>query len=191
MQSCRDQHLKKTEEKIILLISTFYSNYDNSNVLEVTKQLVNVSKNTRLQKAFENVKFIQSYKQPPNILRILSHSTFITENKEIKSSGLFKCKDKRCKICKLYINEGNSFKTANGTIWILKCYADCNSKNALYYLKCNFCNETSYTGKTDNLRQRTNQHISDCRYNTGGNFDTHVNMCAKSQSKELLEPFLM
>ena len=178
----------KSNEKVIPLISTYYSNYDNSNVLEIAKQLISNSKNVRIQNAFKNVKFIHAYKQPPNILRNISNSTFISGNDE-KPKGLFKCKDKRCKICRLYITEGSSFVTSNGTIWLIKCYASCNSRNALYYLKCKFCKEVSYTGKTDNLRQRTNQHISDCRYNTGGNFDHHIYACAKNNRIEMSEPF--
>ena len=54
---------------------------------------------------------------------------------------------------------------------------------------CNFCRITTYAGKTDDLRQRSNQHISDCRYNTGGDFDHHVYNCDRENKKELIEPF--
>ena len=40
------------------------------------------------------------------------------------------------------------------------------------------CNVTSYTGKTNIIRKRTNNHISSCRNGSGSNiFDNHVYNC--------------
>ena len=162
-------------------------------VLEVTKQLIKRTNDPRLKKAFSNVNLITAFKQPPNLLRRISHSAFLNNNNnEIipKLNGLFKCSKSNCKICHLYIQEGDSFVTSNGTTWIVKCHATCNSRNVLYYLKCKFCNfSTTYTGKTDNIRNRTNGHISDIRCNRGGDFDEHVRNCAKTHNEELIEPF--
>ena len=140
------------------------------------------------KEAFKDVKIIRAYEQPLNLIHLISNSSFISGNKE-KLEGLFKCTHKSCKICKLYIQEGSSFVTSNGSTWHVKCYANCNSLNVIYYLTCNFCSETTYTGKSDDLRQRTNGHISDIKHNRGGNFDGHVRNCALSNNKELLEPF--
>ena len=163
--------------------------YNNGMVLDVAKQLIKNSKNERLKSAFEQVKLIHAFKQPPNLLRILCNSVFITNNDNTKK-GLFKCQDKRCKICKLYIQEGPSFITSNGTNWIVRCFANCNSLNTLYWLKCNFCDYTTYTGKTDNIRERTNNHITGCRHGTGSDkFDNHVHQCASTSNSGLHEPF--
>jgi hypothetical protein len=187
---------EKTEKKLIPLISTYYSNYSNNIVVEIAKQLINKSKDERVKNAFKNTNFIEAFKQPPNLLRRISSSAFITnvtnanEDDTLKPTGLHKCSHPRCKICLLYIQEGDSFVTANGTTWIVRCYADCKSRNVLYYLKCCFCNgDTSYTGKTDNFRNRTNSHISDIRCNRGADFDEHVRNCAKKNNKPLVEPF--
>ena len=179
----------KNSEKIIPLISTFYNNYNNELVCTVAKQLIKNSKNERVHKAFSNVKFVQAFKQPPNLLRILSHSSFITDDQNT-ITGVFKCTNKRCKICSLYLQEGTSFLMANGSTWNVKCFANCNSLNVLYYLVCNVCNRESYIGKSDNTRERTNNHITGCRHGNGSDdFDNHVYNCAKSKGMQLEEPF--
>ena len=181
----------KSKDILIPLSSMYYSNYSNSTVVTVSKQLLENTKDERLIRAFKDVSIIEAFKQPPNLLRILSNSAFIStaEKLERKPGGLRKCNHPLCKICDL-IKEGDSFITANGTKWIVKCQADCNSKNVIYYLKCNFCmGETTYSGKTDNFRYRTNCHCSDIRHDRGGDFDAHVRECAKKHKKELVEPF--
>ena len=180
---------EKKEIPIIPLVSTFYSNFSNEYVLNIAKKLIKCSNNLRVNKAFANVTFLHAFKQPPNLLRKLSHSAFITDDREIKI-GAFKCSDKRCKICRLYLQEGTTFVMSNGFLWELKCYADCHSLNILYYLVCNFCKKESYIGKTDNGRERTNNHITCCRHGTGNDkFDKHVFSCAKSRQMPLVEPF--
>ena len=173
------------------LVSTYYSNYSNSLVVNVARQLIGKSRDDRLSKAFNNVKFLEAFKQPPNLLKQLSHSAFKSEKSTSKASGLFKCGRSNCKLCLLYIQDGDSFITAKGFTWKVRCYADCHSLNTVYYLKCNFCTDfvETYGGKTDSLRQRSNQHISDIRCGRGGIFDEHVRKCAQKHKKDLIEPF--
>ena len=184
----------KSKDALIPLTSMYFSNYSNSMVVKVTKQLLNNTKDERLKEAFRDVKIMEAYKQPPNLLRLISNSAFIMNptgtNIAQKPRGLKKCTHPLCKICKLYIQEGESFVTSNGTTWQVKCHADCNSKNSIYYLKCLFCEgETTYSGKTDRTRTRTNGHISDIKNNRGGDFDKHVRACARKKGLELVEPF--
>ena len=179
-------------DKVIPLVSTYFSNYSNSTVVEVTRQLIERSKDQRLRTAFKDVKFVEAFKQPPNLLKQVSHSAFRSTNEpgELRKKGLFKCKRPNCKICKLYIQEGDSFVTAKGETWEVRCYADCHSLNVVYYLSCLFCSmEETYAGKTDVLRARTNQHISDIKCGRGGKFDEHIRQCAKKHHKNLVEPF--
>ena len=83
-----------------------------------------------------------------------------------------------------------TYSYANGTIWEIRCFVNCNSKNALYYLICSFCNNVTYTGKTDDLRERTNNHITGCRHgNSSDKFDNHVFNCARITHLQLAEPF--
>ena len=59
----------------------------------------------------------------------------------------------------------------------------------LYYLKCKACDgKTTYTGKTNIIRKRMNNHISCCRLGTGTNiFDKHVHLC--KAGKNISEPY--
>ena len=108
-------------------------------------------------------------------------------------NGLFKCIDKCCKICSLYIAEGHSFLMSNNMRWELGSHVTCRSINVIYYLKCNMCKKKeTYIGKTvgDNIvgfKSRMNQHISDSR--------TGVSTCkfpmhkCGLKNKNLIEPF--
>ena len=129
---------------------------------------------------------MQSYKQPPNLLGMLSNSAFITQSQRTereKLSGIFLCERKTCKICEKYLQKCTSFVTSSGAEWKIKCYANCSSKNALYYVKCNYCNITSKVGKTDDFRKRTNNHISACRHGKSSDeFDNHVFNCCKNKN---------
>ena len=185
---------KPQKTKTIPLVTTFYSNYDCQKILKVTSDLIQNSKNKRIQNAFEGTKFLQSRRQPKNLLQLLSNSRFITSeglSDQQKPAGIFHCNHRGCKICKLYLQECKSFLTSNGSSWDVKCHATCNSKNVLYFLICYFCNSTSYTGKTDDFRPRTNDHISKIRKGKSTNqFDIHVHQCAKKAKKAtMVEPF--
>ena len=79
---------------------------------------------------------------------------------------------------------------SNGETWEVKCFANCNSLNVLYFLVCNFCQEVTNIGKTDDCRERTNNHISGCRHGrTTDKFDNHVYACAPQKGMELVEPY--
>ena len=78
--------------------------------------------------------------------------------------------------------------TANdSTEWIVNSHITCQSKFVIYFLKCLSCNEKeTYSGQTNHIRNRTNNHISDCRTGrTTDKFDLHVHKC----NKTLTEPF--
>lgn len=168
-----------TDQPIMPFVSTYYSNYDNGHVLSTTKSLIENSKNKQIQEAFKDVKFINAYRQPPNLLRQITNAEFIT-NVRKETRGITLCGRSNCKICDLYLQECDSFQTANGSTWEIRCHITCNSKNVIYYQVCNFCSRESNTGKTDNLRERTNNHISCCRHGTGSDlFDLHVYQCAR------------
>ena len=53
-----------------------------------------------------------------------------------------------------------------------------------------FCKVESYIGKMDDCRERTNNHMTGCRYGKSTkNFDKHVFGCAKERGMDLLEPY--
>ena len=108
--------------------------------------------------------------------------------------GLFKCTDKRCKICLLYVNEGKSFVMSNNMRWELRSHVTCRDINVIYYSKCNMCyHKETYIGKTVGdvvgFKSRINRHISDCRTVTPTcKFPIHVYHCAM-KNKSLKEPY--
>ena len=138
------------------------------------------SNNLRMKEVFGDSKIVLALKQPPNLLRLLSKASFNSSQPVHKKKiGIFKCNDIRCKLCALYMQPCKSFLTSNGTEWQIKNSITCESKNVIYYLKCIACKgATTYTGKTNNLRKRMNNHISSCRLGTSTDrFDNHVFKC--------------
>ena len=90
----------------------------------------------------------------------------------------------------MYLQKCKSFMTSSGKEWFVKCHVNCRSKNAIYFQICNFCNVTSNIGKTDDLRERTNNHISSCRNGTSSDiFDNHVFNCSKVNNVRHVEPY--
>ena len=78
-----------------------------------------------------------------------------------------------------------SFTTPNNSTWELKSSITCQSKNVVYFLSCNVCNnEMSYIGQTKNLRNRMNNHISESRTGISTcSFPKHVHECGKRHNK--------
>ena len=178
-----------TSTRVVPLISPYLGNFDSSNVVHTTKELIGSSSNHRLQEAFKNTKIVQCYTQTPNLLRILSSSRYTSDSSaDKKENGVFRCKSSKCEICKFgYLQEGKSFVTSNGRTWDVKCHITCHSLNVLYYLVCNFCHTETKLGKTDNLRNRTNNHRSGCREGRGSDiFDNHVFNCKGPTLREPL-----
>ena len=145
---------------------------------------------------FQNTNVILSQRQPKNMLRILSTAKFRNEDHPTSyENGLYKCLDKRCKICSLYINQCKSFEMSNGKTWEIRSNITCRDNNIVYYLKCNMCNkQTTYIGKTigditHGFKPRMNQHISDCRHDKSTcKFPRHVYDCG-IKNNCLKEPF--
>ena len=174
--------------KTIPFISTFFSNLDSSSVIDVAKNLIKNSKNPRIQLAFKDVDFIHARRQPPNILSQITSARFITEEKHIES-GIFLCNRSNCNICEMYLQQCKSFETRKGT-WKIKSHAHCNSKNVIYFQVCNYCNQVSNVGKTDDIRQRTNNHISGSRLGKTSNlFDQHNYRCPRDKGIQPKEPY--
>ena len=182
---------KPSNKTTIPFTTTYFSNYDTTNIVTTARNLIENSKNKKIQEVFKDVRFISSYRQPPNLLRQITNAEFITGTKNV-IQGTTHCDDSACKICKLYLQKCNFFETSNGTTWQIKSHIHCHSKNTIYYLVCNFCQHESNVGKTDNLRNRTNNHISSCRHGSGSDiFDLHVHECARKQGKKLeVKPFI-
>ena len=167
----------------------YSSNYSNKDIVTKANRLLKNCDDANIKNNFKNKTVVLAHKQPPSLLRRLTRASFSSGAKAVKQNGIFKCDNKACKICKLYLKECTSFLTANNYEWEIKCHITCNSENVLYYLRCMICNgNCTYTGKTNSLRKRTNNHISCCRLGTGTNiFDRHVHKC--KAGKNVSEPY--
>ena len=103
----------KTNSNNIPFVTT-YGNVNNNEKVKKIRRKFNYIQSDHLKNVFKNSKIILAQKQPINLLRLLSKARFNTDtNNFIQLKGLFKCTDKRCKICLLYVNEGNSFVMSN------------------------------------------------------------------------------
>ena len=178
-----------SKKENIPFISTYYGNYDSSNIIETAKNLIDNSKNHRIQQVFKDVNFIHARRQPPNIIRQITSATFISDEKKTKENGIFCCKRPNCKICQMYLQECKSFNTKKGE-WLVKSHAHCNSKNVIYFQICNFCNHECNLGKADEIRARTNNHISCSKNGTGTVlFDKHCYECPRQRGITPSEPY--
>ena len=184
----------KENDKIIPLVTTNYSNFNFNNIIQKTNFFIKNTTDENLKSIFTNCSFILSNRQPQNLLQQLSSAKFSsTKESLIQTPSITLCKDLRCKICQLYLQTDQSFETASGKIWNVKCNMSCHSTNVIYFLKCNRCKgKVSYIGKTNNLRYRTNQHISTCRTGNGTNqFDLHVYNCNQTTSEPFFKLYLL
>ena len=186
----------KKKENTLPFVTTYYNNYSHQYTVQQINNQLKYTNKERINTVFGETQTVLALKQPPNLLRHLTRAKFtsnhIIQNPSTLPNGLFKfeCKDKRCNLCKMYIQECKSFTTANGFIWNILCHINCKSKNVLYHLKCCSCNErTSSTGKTNDFRLRMNNHISSCRLGTSSDtFDNHVFKC-RAENNYSLEPY--
>ena len=123
----------------------------------------------------------------------MTSSKFISNVKNIRKPGTYKCNDKRCEVCQNYLNETNKSKMSFGQVW--EIHREIESLNVTYYLKCEMCNEKeTYIGKTigentKGFKVRANQQISDCKTgNSTCKLPRHVCVCG-NKNNCLDEPF--
>ena len=129
---------------------------------------------------FKSKNIVQAVRQPNNILRQLTSAKFDDKFTKSKPAGTFKCQDKSCKICRLYLQECRKVTGQNGIEWIIPSHITCHSQMVIYFLTCLGCGVYSKVGKTNCLRPRTNNHISECISGvTSDRFDRHVYNCKK------------
>ena len=176
----------KNVKNIIPIVTTYMSNFNIKPLINTIRTTIQKKKSPHLENVFKDVDIVIGYRQPPNLKKILTKACFNIDvlEKDTNSKllpGIFSnCQDCRCKLCsERYMQNCTSFETAKGSIWNIKCHINCNSVNVLYYLVCNMCNKTTYTGITKTrLRLRMNNHISSCKSGKGTNiFDKHVHEC--------------
>jgi hypothetical protein len=175
------------KRQTIPFVTTHNSNMKIDRTVKLSNQLLHNATDERLQAAFKDSQIVMALRQPPNLLRQLSKAAFTTTIVPPKENGIFTCSRSNCEICKSYLQPCKSFITSCNFEWFIRSHITCHSKNVIYFLKCLTCDEsTTYSGKTNNLRNRTNVHISGCRTGrTTDIFDLHVFECNQDHT----EPF--
>ena len=182
------------KKEVIPFVTMNCSNYASSAIVKKANLLLDNCPDDETRNLFAQKRVIHAMKQPPNILRQVTSAKFIGNITSIppKRNGIFRCSDDRCKIHEHYLMECSEFKVANGSIWQVPSHITCNSKFVVYYLICNGCDNFSKVGKTNNLRKRTNVHISSCKSGkTSDIFDKHVYACKKDHVDPVFKLYVL
>ena len=169
-----------SKKDVIPFVTQNCSNYSCSSVVKKLKLLIENCPDQSTKEFFQTKDFVQAVRQPANILRQLTRAKFDSEKTDQSLAGTFKCKNTGCKICRLYLEECEMVTGNNGVIWHIKSHITCHSRMVLYFLTCLGCNKVSKVGKTNCMRPRMNNHISESKSGeTTDVFDKHVFLCKK------------
>ena len=170
---------------IIPFVTQNCSNYSCTSITKKLQLMIDKCPDDSTRNFFKTKQVVQAMRQPNNILRQLTSAKFDSRKTDVKPAGTFKCNDKKCKICALYLQECKKVMGHNGLEWEIPSYITCNSRMVIYFLTCLGCDVYSKVGKTNCLRPRTNNHISESLSGiTTDTFDRHVFNCKKDH----LEP---
>ena len=117
---------KPKKSNTIPFVTTFTSNYNCGNIPKISERLLKNSTSERTKNIFKDTRTVLAQKQPKNLLRQLTIAKFDTTPNDVIASGMFKCKDKRCVLCRDYIVECASFMTSSNVEWQIRCKITCN-----------------------------------------------------------------
>ena len=102
---------------------------------EIMKNLEEIENKDKIKEIQDTTKIIKNQRQPKNLKRILTSSTFGKNT----TQGVTKGKNKRYKICDIIIEgKSNTFKNPE-TKFTTNKNLTCNSKNGVYIIECNEC----------------------------------------------------
>ena len=171
----------------------FSHNPRNPNLAPLVRSTIETLKsNSRMKTVLKDTKFIASRRQTPNLGRILTRASFKSDNTDpVDNAGSYKCRDLRCATCP-YLNESKTIRiTSTGRDFKILKHLNCKSKNVLYIITCNGCQE-QYVGMTNNqLKTRMTlhrQHIDHPIYRKLG-VSQHLDECSKLEIKYSVTPF--
>ena len=168
------------KKDIIPFVTQNNSNFSCNVITKKLQHMVDNCPDEETRTFFQSKQIVQAVRQPQNILRQLTSAKFETLTSPNKPNGTFKCANPKCKLCRNYLVECDQVIGANQRTWHIPNHITCHSKNVLYYLVCLGCRSYSKVGKTNVLRNRTNNHISMSKSGqTTDTFDKHVFSCKK------------
>ena len=169
---------EQNQSETLTYIETYNPNYESfSQTINNTLSFLQGSE--RMKAVLKDKRIIHAKRQAPSLKRILTKAKFQENNKVHKTA---KCGDKRCKCCENIIETSSFLFSDINLEFQIKTDMNCNSKNLIYVLFCNGCNQR-YVGQSgDELRSRCRvhrQHISNP--NEAPLFvSKHINQCAHS-----------
>ena len=176
------------KKDIIPFVTQNCSNYSCKMVTKKLRLLIERCPDQGTKELFSSKEIVQAVRQPPNILRQLTSAKFDSERLSLKSVGTCKCKHSGCKICALYLEECQTVIGSNGVTWQLQTRITCKSRNVIYFQTCLGCGSFTNVGKTNCLRDRTNNHISESKSGvTTDKFDKHVFECKKDHQEPVFK----
>ena len=85
----------------------------------------------RMKKIVSSYRWIKSYKQAPNLKRILCKSEFSANKQDENKNKVSMCKDPRCGTCP-YIKETSSIKFSEDNDFKIAADMNCASNNLIY-----------------------------------------------------------
>ena len=181
------------KKEMIPFVTQNCSNYSCTSVTKKLKLLIENCPDQSTKDFFRSKDIVQSLRQPPNILRQLTSAKF--DSNMISSDlapGAYKCKHPGCKICAMYLEECQTVTGNNDVVWHIQSRITCHSRKVVYYLICLGCDKFSKVGKTNCLRDRTNNHISESKSGeTTDIFDRHVYSCKKDHLEPLFKLYVL
>ena len=140
---------------------SFHLNLQQNNpelFTEIMKNVGEFENKDKIKDILDTAKIIKNQRQPKNLKRILTSSTF----GESTTHGVTKCNNKRCKVCDIII-EGKSYTFKNPeTKFRIDKNLSCNTKNVVYIIECGECKEI-YIGSTRAPNTRTSLHKSNIK----------------------------
>ena len=114
-----------------------------------------------------------SYRQPPNLRKLLTRAKLPTINKQIPPE---KCNNINCLCCNYISLPPRIFSPSNHTTHTPDRNLKCTSRNLIYLIECTNCN-LQYVGETgQQLNQRFTHHRSSIRLKKPTNVALHFNL---------------
>ena len=131
-----------------------------------------------MNKVLSKKKIVNCKRQPKNLKRLLCKSRFDESDRTV-NVGVTKCGKPRCATCSNII-ECKNYTFKNGSKIEIRSEMNCNSKNVIYAVICNGCNDF-YIGQTGNeLRKRMTVHRQQMRTDSLRflNVSKHIHQCS-------------
>ena len=85
----------KKKGEVLPLVSTYYSNYSNKDIVTQTNILLENCQEENIKNVFKDKRVVMAYKQPPNLLRRLTNARFQSQKRKYVKMGYLSAPIKR------------------------------------------------------------------------------------------------